>query len=420
MKITKTSKKLVKYFLDNKCIIEDEITKKTNHIVLHFFEELKKANQYIYSLKKMREEEGSFYKLHIKKITTVSQIPKPKTFNANSFPIEVRNKIDNESNYHLSYSFSLFQREIHIHFVVEETNVELFPEKYNQYVDKILTWLYIVNEYAATKCSKNLTLFLYMTSLKKCLPESNIVVLDQIHVNTAFTYTCPINSEIVVFREEEWFKVFMHETFHNFALDFSDMNTQEKLNRDLLSLFPIDSEVNSYEAYTEFWAEIWNAIYCSFYLLGKDEKRERSDFLKNFEFFINLERTYSFFQMVKVLDFMGLKYTDLYSENKNSLLLRKNLYKEKSNVLSYYILKTILLYNYQGFLSWCKTNNFSLLQFKKTDNNLNQFYLFIERNYKTRGFLEGVECMEDFLRRPIKKEKNLLIKNMRMTICELG
>ena len=101
-------------------------------------------------------------------------------------------------------------------------------------------------------------------------------------------------------------------------------------------------------------------------------------------------------------------------------MLRNNLYKEKSNILSYYILKTILLFNYQGFLSWCKKNNFSLLQFKKTDSNLNEFFLFIEKNYKKKGFLEGVECMEECINGPIKKEKNLLLKNMRMTICEFG
>ena len=111
-----------------------------------------------------------------------------------------------------------------------------------------------------------------------------------------FTTTCPKDSEIVIFRKEEWFKVLIHESFHNFALDFSDMNTYE-CTKDILSIFPVNSEVNLYESYTEFWAEIMNALFCSFFNLKS--KTNFDDFLSNFEFFINFERTYSFFQLVK-------------------------------------------------------------------------------------------------------------------------
>jgi hypothetical protein len=72
---------------------------------------------------------------------------------------------------------------------------------------------------------------------------------------------------------------------------------------------------------------------------------------------INLERNYSFLQLVKILGFMGLTYKDLYSQTHQSKILRDNLYKEKTNVLSYYVIKTILLNNYPSFLLWCQKNN---------------------------------------------------------------
>jgi hypothetical protein len=50
--------------------------------------------------------------------------------------------------------------------------------------------------------------------------------------------------------------------------------------------------------------------------------------------------------------------------------MRETLYKEDSNVLSYYIISTIMMNNYQGFLGWCNENNLSLLQFKKTTANI--------------------------------------------------
>jgi hypothetical protein len=307
---------------------------------------------------------------------------------------------------------------------VEDKNPELSLAVYNEYVDKILAWLYIINEYGIKRCAKKLTLYIYMTSMKKELPSSNISILDQSNVNTAFTYTCPVVSEIVVFRKEEWLKVLMHETFHNFALDFSDMN-MNSCNERVLSVFKVESEVNLFEAYTEFWAEIMNSVFCSFYLLQDKENEE--EFLSNCEFFINFERTYGFFQMVKTLNFMGLRYKDLYSKTEESRVLRETMYKEKSNVLAYYVITLVLMNNYQGFLSWCDTHNLSLLQFKKTTSNLDEFCKFVEKNYKTKSMIQGVDCMEKFLNsfkksrtKKARENAELLLKNMRMSICELG
>jgi len=428
MKLTKNSLSLMTFFIKNNCINHTNPTKKTILILKQLYHEIKAANAFIQN--KKNKEGTSFYKLVITKLLSSKQIPKPQQFNATSFPIEVRKQIDEHICYDLSYTFSLFNREIVIHFLVEDKNPELHLNMYNEYANKILIWLYIVNEYSSKKCSTKLTLFIYMTSLKKELPNTNISILDKINVNTAFTYTCPVVSEIVIFREEEWLKVLIHETFHNFALDFSNMNTTI-CNEKILSIFKVKSEVNLFEAYTEFWAEIMNAAFCSFYLLqnniNKNDKDLEEEFLSNCDFFINFEKTYSFFQMIKTLNFMGLKYKDLYSNSKNSELLRETFYKEKSNVLSYYIIKLILLNNYQGFLSWCNKNNFSLIHFKKTTGNLIEFCNFIEKNYKTTSMIEGVECMEHFFNKYKKKvskkqlqEDDFLLKNMRMSICELG
>ena len=85
----------------------------------------------------------------------------------------------------------------------------------------------------------------------------------------------------------------------------------------------------------------------------------------------------------------------------------------------------ILLNNYQDFLSWCNSNNIAILNFKKTTKNLENFCKFIEKKYKTKNMLDGIECTERLLYRiknSKRKNKDLvyLIKNLRMTICELG
>ena len=416
MKLTKKSKLLMSFFMKNNCVPHISQTKYVDEILKELYNEFIDAHNYLINLKK-----HIFYNINIKKITHISQISRPKNFNSNSFPEDIRNHIDNLSLTEISYTFSLFDRKITIHFIVEEAVEEHNLDIYNRYVDTIILWFYILNEYGSKKCSSTFTIFLYFTSLEKSLPNSNIDILDQIHVNTAFTTTCPINSEIVIFRKEEWFKVLIHESFHNFALDFSDMNTNES-TKDILSIFPVSSEVNLYESYTEFWGEIMNALFCSF--LNLKNKSNVEEFLSNFEFYINFERTYSFFQLVKSLEFMGLNYKNLYSESKQSQILRNTLYKEKTNVLAYYVIKTILINNYQGFLIWCKQNNFSLLQFKKTTTNQREFCNFIRKNYKTKTMIENIKSSEICLQKVknIKNNKNkkYLLTNMRMTICELG
>jgi hypothetical protein len=79
---------------------------------------------------------------------------------------------------------------------------------------------------------------------------------------------------------------------------------------------------------------------------------------------------------------MKISYKDLYLNNANSAMLRNTMYKEKTNVLSYYVIKTILINNYQLFLEWCNTNNTSLLQFNSSSSNIIKFCDFIEKNIK--------------------------------------
>ena len=56
---------------------------------------------------------------------------------------------------------------------------------------------------------------------------------------------------------------------------------------------------------------------------------------------------------------------------------------------------------------------------------MDAFCKFIEKKYKTKNMLEGIECTEKLLnrfKRVTRKQKELqyILKNLRMTICELG
>jgi hypothetical protein len=230
MNLSKQSRELMLFFSKNKHLNYVKHTNKTNAILKELYSEILEAYNFC--------RKNIYYKPSIKKILTATQITKPLNFNSKSFPEIVRNHIDESMMSEISYSFSLYDRNIKVHFIVENDNVELDVSLYNRYMEYITMWLYMLNIYGTKECANTLTIYFYFTSLEKCLPNSNIHILDEINVNTAFTTTCPKDSEIVVFRKEEWFKVFIHETFHNFGLDFSDMNNSDA-HKCILDIFKV-------------------------------------------------------------------------------------------------------------------------------------------------------------------------------------
>jgi hypothetical protein len=399
MVLSKKSKLLMSYFNPN----DLQQTNRTNGIITELYYDILEAYQVVNNLS------------YNSTITKITKITKPTTFSSSSFPIDVMKHIEKSSKTEIIYTLILGGKKVKIIFITEELETDI--EIYNRYVVAIVMWLHILNNYASSKCSSNIVLFFYFTSLEKIIPNSSLLVLDATHVNTAFTATCPSDPEIVVYRKEEWFKVFIHETIHNFGLDFSNMDNSG-CAKHILKLFPVNSNVNLFESYAEFWGETINVLFCSFWNL--QNKNNLKKFLTDVDILMNIERQYSFFQLAKVLKFMGLTYKDMYSNTKTSDILRKTMFKENTNVLSYYIIKTILINNYQSFLYWCERNNPTLLQFKKTKLNLGNFCLFIEKNYKNKSMLTGVKDAEDFLNTKFNKRDIYLLTNMRMSICEMG
>ena len=139
----------------------------------------------------------NFYKLKLKQIETVDDIPKPKTFADDALEEMVEHHINTNSYYRLIYVFNLLdhpllKRNITIHFIIEKSDVDLDLDfepnitRFNKYVDNILLSLLTLNKHTTNKCSNNLVYFLYFTSLKK-RTSSTMDVLGRNHVNTGFT-----------------------------------------------------------------------------------------------------------------------------------------------------------------------------------------------------------------------------------------
>ena len=415
MKFSEFSNIFINFFFKNNCITSLNNTHKSSDILQSLFDKIIDGFEIIRNFK---TNIGCQLQIH----KYIKNMPKPDTFSSNNFPSTVVNHIDKEILSCLEYKCNLFEKEITILFYLENEDAKKYVKIYNNYVDYMLVWLFVANQYASRKCAKTLKIFIYHTSLNKMIPNSSIEILNENHVNTAFTRTCPVNSEIIVFRKEEWFKVFIHETFHNLGLDFSDMNNNT-CHSKIRQLFSVNSDVNLFESYTEFWARIMNSLFCS-YVYTKD-KNDMNELLTNAEFYINMERVFSNYQMIKILNYMQLDYQTLIEQSYAAEILKKTLYKENTSVLAYYIITNILLNNYPSFLSWCDENNTLLLQFKKTIINQRKFCEFIQKKHKTKSFLDNIFCIKNlfikFNNKKYDNDKNIKIlrNNLRMTLCEL-
>jgi hypothetical protein len=347
-----------------------------------------------------------------------SLIQNPKNYSSTFFPKEIREYILANSQRQLIYTFA--EPKIKIVFTLFSEEELAHLDNYTEQVKIMLLWLSICRMYSAKTCVNQIEIYIYPTPFNKKLPKTNIDILSADQINTAYTYHCPKNGEIVIFRNEEWFKVFLHETFHTYGLDFANVTKNNNaVDQRLRRLFPIDSEYNATEAYAETWARIMNCAINVF--LALQNKKDENLFFEYMETSIELEREFSLFQCHKILNFMGVDYSDLYEETEKSRSLRKNLYKEKTNVFAYYVLTSIFMNDIGGFLHWCYTHNSSLLQFNnRSHQSLKEFADYIEEEYKNKTLTTCLIEMKEIYINASKKAQTrinvLLLETTRMSL----
>jgi len=244
-------------------------------------------------------------------------------------------------------------------FVSNDVKIRFFTKNKNNCLHRFhiaMTVLRYMVKFASTP--RHISVDFILTDVKKQLPEKKGEIIGASTLNTG--YTNGIN--IVVFRKEEWLKVFIHECMHFFKFD------EQLRDKPMLvyNLFPIYTKINVNESYCEIWARILNCCLISVMnVFPVDVLLER-------------ERNYAIEQMVKVLNYMDLDYKDLWNE--------KTKYNEGTNAFSYLVLTAILIQNPNSFVNWCKQNNTSML----TIENSNEYSSLIARKYKNPKLLKNL------------------------------
>jgi hypothetical protein len=337
----------------------------------------------------------------------------PKGFDFNYSPEVAKVAIEKTAKFGCIFTFKIQHRKIQI-AIVFPTGTKNNSHYCHEKLKRMYVWLYVAMKHASSKCSQNLNIYLYLTDLKKHLP-TNEMVIQQENANTGFTTTCNTTSEIHIYREEEWFKVLIHETFHNLGLDFSGIDNA-KINQCIFAIFPVQTQECFFESYCEMWAEIMNILFIS-YFTSSSKKLE--NILNKAVRMLETEQEYSMLQCAKVLHFFGITYQDLYEITDYAKEARANKYKEKTPIFSYYILKCMMMFFLDDYLVWCGKHNQMSIQFHKNDTNMLAYCGFIREHYKHERFLKSISAMETWMKKHSHKHGSDIMRSLRMTCHEL-
>ena len=256
----------------------------------------------------------------------------------------------------------------------------------------------------------------FMSDAKKELPSKQTTkTLGINEVNTGSTYRGDCSS-VVLWRREELIKVATHEWNH--CLD-NDCDFPEEINDKLRDMFaiPNNTEIRVYESYVELWAIIINLSIIS----------TTTDNKYSLVKMINIECSYCFFQIAKILNYFGFaKWEEFYQQTDPKH------YKQESSILSYYIIKTSLLYNIDEFIEWCYSSNGNEnstllpIKFIKNTNNTYSYYQLIQNSFNKTGFKENVNYYLTNIYYGNTKineddvDDEYIMKTLRMSCFELG
>ena len=354
--------------------------RETNNILLEIFKMINMSEKEIIKIKNENKIEKN-----IEKNTTFDN-ELMDLLNGRFTPPQIKEYINNNNTNVAIFKTVVNKRNITLNFYTTEKEDYSLDELENKAV-LFFTIFNFLSMSSNSRCGETIKINLFLTDFKKNLPSNKNNILGCDNVNSAATYHCAKNGTILIFRKEEMIKVFIHESMHALGLDWFNNSV---LNDDIQSIFHIKSKFLINESYVEFWANILNCCLISY----KINKLDKKKYLSHVNYCINFEILFSIFQIVKILKYMGLSYKQLYKSDPVNKKMCNDKYKETSNVFSYYILKSVFLFNYNGFLNLCKEHNHKLFNFISIENKRDILINFIKNNYSNKKFLKTIDAIK--------------------------
>jgi len=271
-------------------------------------------------------------------------------------------------------------------------DIELFTSDASFDLERFLFFIHVV----LALCCKNTTTKTRHFRLRLILSDAEKIKGHAIpdHLNSGYTENY---KELVIYRKEEFLKVFIHECFHLFCLEFSETYTTQ-YKEMLRSIFKVESDYLLFESVCEYWARTLNCAFVSFFM---KEEMTFQEFEKIFVLNLSMETIFSMIQMKNYLSLHNLTYEDIL--NKHTIP-----YKEETNGFCYYVITSILMFHYQPTMNWFVNHNETMLNFSKSNKDLYLFHQYIQSIYNSKEFTDT-----------LKKLKTFRLENMSMSLFDI-
>ena len=381
------------------------------HFKENIFKPVKLTNEGTALMKHIFRTLDSIHEVwEIRKHTIFSQIKPlselPISDDYSFIPAKIRRDIEVACKYYVSCSFTFHER-IFTVFLCSQTQNEDFTKKA---IQRIYLWLSMASEHVKSSCSKTVNLYFYFIDNKKEIPTKANEPIDLVHVNTAFTTGCQPHTNVHVFREEEWFRALIHESFHNLGLDFLQLNQriQNQMESRIRAIFPMKiDDIRFNETYCEMWAEVLNLIFIIYLSESSSSSRKINHMMSLLKKMLFFEGMFSSWQCVKLLNANNLLYEQLFDEKHASS------YKEKTQGFSYYVLKSIYMVHVSQFIHFCAFSP-DYFHFQLTSESANRYTQIVEDNHHSVKFLNGIKAME----KEIPSASGFWKKTLRMSLFE--
>jgi len=258
------------------------------------------------------------------------------------FPENIQKYILNTT--FIRYNFTIYKN----NYKFDINIYSLKKIKIKKYIKYIQTTIELCNHYKPLTI--NSCIDIYLTPFDKYMDQD---IISSKHINSALTlfYHNKKSRRVLIYRKEEWFKVFIHECFHLFSLDFR-MNEETSLL--FSNLFYMNSDYLLFESYVEFWARIIHMCICLFY-----KYKTWKIFQKYFNRHLQLEKIYSVLSCNKLLS--------QYDYSIDNIKTHKKQWNENTNAFCYYVVTSILLFKFENTIEFFQKYNHNLLNFNETN-----------------------------------------------------
>jgi hypothetical protein len=279
-----------------------------------------------------------------------------------------------------------------------ETKIEGFTfdiELYTRDTIDLERFLFFIHAVLALCCKNTLTKTRQFR-LKLILSDAEKIKGHAIpdHLNSGYTESY---KELVIYRKEEFLKVFIHECFHLFCLEFSESYSSQ-YKEMLRTIFKVESDYLLFESVCEYWARTLNCAFVSYFM---KPDMTFPEFEKIFVLNLSMETIFSMIQMKNYLSLHNLTYDDLLTK-------RVVPYTEETNGFCYYVITSILMFHYQPTMNWFINHNETMLNFSKSNKDLYLFHQYIQSIYNAKSFTDA-----------LKKLKAFKLENMSMSLFDI-